>query len=235
MSLAASAAPRRLPSNGRGLIFWGLVLAFVVALSLAGDLVPWALEYPRAWEVPLRFWISDFMKWLINHADLGLFTFKELTRSIAWLLKQPFDAANGLLASGFKLVFGADDEIVYQVPRISWVAVVAVVVMLGAQASGWRLALLIGVCFLYLVIFGQWDSAMITLSSIVVAVPLGVVGGLLIGIWGARSPRTLAREDARTGPHRRTRKPPQEAPQSRILALPRRPARRERTPWRRQG
>ncbi len=192
MSLAASVAPRHLPSNVRGLIVWGLALALVAALSQADDLLPWADRYPRGWVVPLRFWISDFMKWLINHADLGLFTFKELTRSIAWLLNQPFDAANGLLASGFKLVFGEDDEIVYQLPRISWIAVVAVVVMLGAQASGWRLALLIGVCFLYLVIFGQWDSAMITLSSIVVAVPLGVVGGLLIGIWGARSPRTEA-------------------------------------------
>jgi len=192
VSLAASAAPRRLPSNGRGLIFWGLVLAFVVALSLAGDLVPWALEYPRAWEVPLRFWISDFMKWLINHADLGLFTFKELTRSIAWLLTWPFDAAKGLLAEGFKLVFGEDDEIVYQLPRVSWVAVVAVVVMLGIQAGKRRLALLVGACFLYLVIFGQWDSAMITLSSISRPVPLGVGIGLLVGIWGARSPRTEA-------------------------------------------
>ncbi len=192
MSLAAAAAPGRLPGNGRGIFVWGLALALVAALSLAGGLVPWAVEYPRAWEVPLRFWISDFMKWLINDADLGLFTFKELTRSIAWLLDQPFEAVYGLLASGFKLRFGADDEIVYQLPRISWVAVVGVVVLLGAQASGWRLALLTGGCFLYLAIFGQWDSAMITLSSMVVAVPLGVASGLLVGIWGARSPRTEA-------------------------------------------
>ncbi|HEX9767699.1 MAG TPA: ABC transporter permease subunit [Kiloniellales bacterium] len=192
MSLAASVAPRRVPSNGRAIIIWGLALAFIVALSQARDVVPWAVEYPRSWEVPLRFWVSDFMKWLINQADLGLFTFKELTRSIAWLLNQPYDAVYGLLASGVKLRFGEDEEIVYQLPRISWVAVVAVVVMLGARASGWRLALLTGVCFLYLVVFGQWDSAMITLSSIVVAVPLGIVGGLLIGVWGARSTRTEA-------------------------------------------
>ncbi len=192
MSLAASAAPRRLPSNGRAIIVWGLALALVAALSHASDAVPWAIDYPRSWELPLRFWLSDFMKWLINEADLGLFTFKELTRSISWLLNQPYEAVYGLLASGVKLRFGAHEEIVYHLPRISWVAVVAVVVMLGAQASGWRLALLTGVCFLYLVVFGQWDSAMITLSSIVVAVPLGIVGGLLIGVWAARSTRTEA-------------------------------------------
>ena len=193
MSLAASAVPRRFPSNGWGILIWGLALVIVAVLHQVGNqLLPWAVEYPRAWEVPLRFWISDFMKWLINDADLGLFTFKQLTRSISWLLDQPYEVVHGLLASGFKLRFGADDEIVYQLPRISWVAVVGVVVLLGASASGWRLALLTGACFLYLAVFGQWDSAMITLSSIAVAVPLGVFGGLLVGIWGARSARTEA-------------------------------------------
>ncbi len=192
MSLAASLAPRRVPATGRGLILWVLALALIFLLSAADDLVPWAVKYPRGWTVPLRFWISDFMKWLINQADLGLFTFKELTRSIAWLLTWPLEAAEGLLATGFKLVFGADDEIVYRIPRISWVAVIGVVVMLGAQARDWRLALLVGCCFLYLVVFGQWDSAMVTLSSIAVAVPLGIVGGLLVGIWGARSARSEA-------------------------------------------
>ena len=32
------------------------------------------------------------MKWLINDATFGLFTFKELTRSIAWLIDWPFTA-----------------------------------------------------------------------------------------------------------------------------------------------
>ncbi len=66
MSLAASVAPRRLPSNGRGLIIWAFALALVAALSQADDLLPWADKYPRGWVVPLRFWISDFMKWLIH-------------------------------------------------------------------------------------------------------------------------------------------------------------------------
>ena len=46
--------------------------------------------------------------------------------------------------------------------------------------------LLAGGCFLYLAAFGQWQSAMVTLSSIVIAVPLGVAGGLLLGIAGYR-------------------------------------------------
>ena len=38
-------------------------------------------------------------------------------------------------------------------------------------ASGWGCWL--GALFLYLAVFGQWESAMITLASIVIAVPIG--------------------------------------------------------------
>ena len=54
------------------------------------------------------------------------------------------------------------------------------------RAGGWQLAALAGGCFLYLALFGQWASAMTTLASIVVAVPLGVAGGMLLGIAAYR-------------------------------------------------
>jgi glycine betaine/proline transport system permease protein len=79
---------------------WALLLGATLALWLARDALPWAMEYPRGWEMPLKFWISDFMKWLINEFDLGLFTFKELTRSIAWVLDWPLWLAKSLLSDG---------------------------------------------------------------------------------------------------------------------------------------
>src|SRR3546814_8596859 len=51
-----------------------------------------------------------------------------------------------------------------------------------------RPSVFVGLCFLYLAVFGQWDSAMVTLASILIAVPLGVGGGLLLGIAGYRWP-----------------------------------------------
>ena len=42
-------------------------------------------------------------------------------------------------------------------------------------------------CFFYLAVFGQWESAMVTLSSILIAVPIGVTGGLLLGILAYRA------------------------------------------------
>ena len=55
-------------------------------------------------------------------------------------------------------------------------------------SAGMRLALLAGGAFLYLAVFGQWASAMTTLASIAIAVPLGVAGGVLFGILGYRVP-----------------------------------------------
>ena len=69
---------------------------------------PPVASWPEPWVIPFRFWISDFMKWLINDFDLGLFTFKELTRSVAWLLEWPLRAAQSLLAEGFSRGIGRD-------------------------------------------------------------------------------------------------------------------------------
>ena len=41
---------------------------------------------------------------------------------------------------------------------------------------------------LFIAVFGQWTAAMVTLSSIVIAVPLGAVLGLLLGVLGYRVP-----------------------------------------------
>src|SRR5690606_13923389 len=63
------------------------------------------------------------------------------------------------------------------------------VTLMGLYAGGRRLALLVALCFGFLAVFGQWKSAMATLSSILVAAPLGIGGGLLLGIAAYRWPR----------------------------------------------
>ena len=180
---AASLLKPALPLTGR----WTLAWLFTAGLMLAKDALPWAFDYPRAWQLPLASWISAFMKWLINSFDFGLFTFKDLTRWIAWLVEQPYRLARSLLSTGFLSGVGSDAVPVF--PRISWLALIAGVMLLGHYVRDWKLALLAGGCFAYLVVFGQWDSAMVTLSSIIIAVPIGVVGGMLLGILGHRSPR----------------------------------------------
>src|SRR5690606_18974708 len=91
-----------------------------------------------------------------------------------------------LISTGF--LSGRGSSAVQILPPLSWLAVTAVVVLMSLYAGGRRLALIVGGCFLFLAVFGQWESAMVTLASILVAVPIGVVGGLLLGIAAFRWP-----------------------------------------------
>ena len=171
----------------RWVMLWAAAIVITILLMFAREWLPWAFKYPRAWQLPLAGWISDFMKWLINSFDLGLFTFKEFTRGLAWLVEQPYRLVKSILSTGFLSGVGSDAVQVF--PRISWVALIAGLMLLGHYVRDWKLALLVGACFSYLVVFGQWDSAMVTLSSIIIAVPIGIVGGMLLGILGHRSSR----------------------------------------------
>ena len=170
---------------GRWTLLWLGMIAFTVVLMLARESLPWVFAYPRAWQLPLAGWITAFMKWLINSFDLGLFTFKEFTRGVAWVVEQPYILVKSTLSTGFLSGVGSDAVLVF--PRVSWVALVIGVMLLGHYARDWKLSVLVGACFGYLVVFGRWDSAMVTLSSIIIAVPIGVVGGMSLGILGHRS------------------------------------------------
>ncbi len=156
-----------------------LLSTYSRSLSKALD-AKWIIKYPPAWRLQLKNDISSAMQWLVEDASFGLFSFTEMTRGIAWVIDQPYNIALALLSTGF--VEGLGQEAVQIVPPLSWIAVTTLVIAMGHYAKDWWLASLTGIAFLYLAVFGQWDSAMITLASIVIAVPFGVAGGLLLGI-----------------------------------------------------
>jgi glycine betaine/proline transport system permease protein len=136
--------------------------------------------------LPLAGPISAAMAWLTDQASLGPVTFKQVTRGIAAVIEGPYDLARVLLVDGILDGKGRRAETI--VPPLSWLAVTAAAVALGHYARDLGLGLLAGALMVYLAIFGQWDSAMVTLASIVIAVPLGVGVGLALGIaaWAWR-------------------------------------------------
>ncbi|MEK0085764.1 ABC transporter permease [Benzoatithermus flavus] len=185
---AGAAAPNiRLP-RAAGILLWPAALAVSLAFYLApaSALPRWAVRFPRDWQPPLAADVSAAMAWLVGpEARLGPLAFKDLTRGLAWLLDWPLALAKAVLVNGF--VAGQGAEAVQLAPPLPWLSVLLLTTALGAYAGGPGLAALVGGCFLYLAVFGQWASAMTTLASIVVAVPLGAAGGLLLGIAGYRS------------------------------------------------
>lgn len=168
------------PTLGGNLRLWiPAFLVFAVLWLWGRDIAPWAFDYPRAWVPPVRDWISGVMKWLMNDASFGLFTFRDVTRAIAVVIDVPYQIALGLLSGG-ATVLGV------LISPIGWVGVTVVMGLVGHFAGGWRLAALVLACFGFIVVFGQWTSAMITMASILIAVPLGISLGLFLGLAGYR-------------------------------------------------
>ncbi len=64
------------------------------------------------------------MKWLVEDATFGLFTFTEFTRFLAEVIDAPYRVALSLLSTGF--LEGQGSDAVQVVPPLSWVAVIGV-------------------------------------------------------------------------------------------------------------
>lgn len=181
---------RLLPGRAGG--FWLALFAVTWVLSrYSWDLYKaldarWIIKYPGAYLLDVETRISAFMQWLVEDATFGLFTFRDLTRFIAALIEIPYDFVRALLIEGFSV--GLGNQAVEIAPSLSWIAVIVTLTAMGHYARDWKLAALVGGCFLYLAIFGQWESAMVTLASVLIAVPIGSVGGLLLGILAYRLP-----------------------------------------------
>ena len=71
------------------------VLLIVTVFYFNGLFPKWSLKYPTEWRIPLRFWISDLMHWLVSDSPSALnfanVTFKEFTRFLAAVLTYPLD------------------------------------------------------------------------------------------------------------------------------------------------
>jgi glycine betaine/proline transport system permease protein len=165
-----------------------LFLIFCVVILVVGaEKLPWAFEYPQALIIPFDRWISQFMNWLVNDAHLGFFTFTEFTRGIAQLIEMLGKFATRIFALGFSEGFGPNK--VEILPPVSWLAIVLIFFLSGLYAKGLKLACMLAGCFAYLAVFGQWDSSMLTLASIAISIPFGVLGGLLLGLIAFKAPR----------------------------------------------
>ena len=189
MGAVAAAAPVAAAGFGR----WrtALLLAAVAALSFGFTIAPrgvvprWAGELPRGWRLPIARWLRDFMGWLVDDAAIGPVAFQDLTRGFAWLMAWPLRLAESLLVTGIET--GAGSAAVAWTAPVSWLALTALLAWLAHRLGDRALVALVTLAFLYLAVFGQWPSAMVTLSSIAIAVPFAVAAGLALGIRAERS------------------------------------------------
>ena len=179
MALAADTRPERLSERiNPWLMVWVAALALVLAIYFARHAIPWAIDYPASAKIPFDAWFAAAMAWLKTNVT-------GFTRFIAAIFDVPLRFAFALLAKGYKIGSGPEATIL---PTLSWVGVIIAVAVAGHALGGRRLALLSGGLFLYIALFGQWQSAMLTFALIVIAVPVCVAVGLSFGILAWRAP-----------------------------------------------
>lgn len=175
------------PSSGFGRAWLWLALVLLLGLWLMGPaLIPFAFDYPKGAEIPAASALGGAINWLVKEAHLGPVAFSDVTRAIAAAVDAPYQLARAVLADG--LTRAESGAVIVLLPPLPWLAVLSVMGVMGLWAGGIRLAVLMVFCFGFIAVFGQWQSAMVTLASVLVAVPIGVAGGLALGLLSHAKP-----------------------------------------------
>ena len=168
----------------RGLLYGIVALAIIILGQIAAGRVAWVAKYPSEWMLPLKDWIDAFFEWLTYDARFfeGTsieFTARNMTRGFAAWLAYPLGLTESLFFDGFS----------HSVPALPWITVAGLAAILGHWVGGWRTALLAGVAFTYLAVFGVWQPSMQTFALVVITVPMVFLVGVILGIVMSKSPR----------------------------------------------
>jgi glycine betaine/proline transport system permease protein len=89
-----------------GIPIWGQMLGiFLLGVALS-FLWEGATRWPEDMIIPMRAWVSEFFTWLGKRAGISIgdfeYKFRDFTRLLAWILKQPLRWSEWVLYRGFK-------------------------------------------------------------------------------------------------------------------------------------
>lgn len=161
--------------------------AVLLAIVAAAFFLPGSLVQFPDWAVlPLSDYVGKGLNWFAREAAIGDVKIADATRALAAIAEAPILWLKMLLVDGW--VKGAGFNKVHLAPPLSWVGVILVTALVALRISGRSLAIMTLVAGAYLVFFGLWVSAMITLASVLLCVVTGLALGLAMGIWAYRSP-----------------------------------------------
>jgi glycine betaine/proline transport system permease protein len=136
--------------------------------------------------------------WLIEVWDPDIEEFEEkplmnqVTRSVSGLILFLIEFVREIFLGGVKTIVTfsgwdwATENQWARWPALPWTVVAGGAAILGYALKGPRLALFSGFTFVYIAVFGQWEPSMETLSFVLIAAPVSVLLGLLLGVWAFR-------------------------------------------------
>ena len=119
--------------------------------------------------------------------------FREVTRFISGLFLFVINFVREIFLGGNKTVVAFTSwDFVSEYPwarwpALPWTVITGWAIILSYKLQGRRLAILAAVCTTFIAIFGQWKPSMETVSFVLIAAPVSVVLGLVLGIFAYRS------------------------------------------------
>jgi glycine betaine/proline transport system permease protein len=157
-----------------------LVAVIATVFMLALLRFAWTWDWPREWVIAPGPPITAAFKWMSRDFTIGGVQFSVILRSAAKIVELPMTLVQSVLAKGF----GPSGS---SFPAMPWFAVLGAALVFGHWAGGARLLVLILFTGFYLLIFGLWSSAMMTMASVLVAIFVGSLIGVGLGIAAWRS------------------------------------------------
>ncbi len=173
--------------SGRNLIMTAIGIVIVLFCTLAPSAESVFTKFPKAWTIDLATPLGDFLKFLARKAEIGPFKFSQITRGFGALISQPYEGLKGVVATGFTLYHEEGGKSV--IPPMAWTAVTAVFTIVAHHFGDRKLAIGTFATFMFFVVFGIWENAMLTLTLVTVSVLFATFIGLLLGLWGYKSQR----------------------------------------------
>lgn len=149
-----------------------LVAAVIVAIAIVISVVAGA-DIPKWLDLRVQERGRDLFRWVTrNRTRHWLFTgvFRPIAESMTWLV----------------------EAVLWVLRSLRWPGLMTVVGVIGWRTGGWRAAFAAVASLVVMGALGYWDSTMITLSVMIVAIVLAMAIGVPIGIWSARSRRVEA-------------------------------------------
>ena len=145
-------------------LIWIVIILITIVLLFFQDKWDWISKYPKELIIPVSDWINFSMEKFID--KFGWFFL-----NISWLLSWPIIGAQWLLHS------------------VPWVVIIFLVTFTAYLSSGLKLALFTLSASFYMVLIGYWEESMNTLALVIISVPMAIIIGFGLGIWGFYSKR----------------------------------------------
>lgn len=123
---------------------------------------------------------------------------REITRGVSGVVLFLIEFVREVLLGGVKTIVTfsgwdwATENQWARWPALPWTVVAGGAAILGYALSGIGLAAFAGLSLVYIAVFGQWEPSMQTLSFVLIAAPVAIFLGLLLGVWGYKSKRVEA-------------------------------------------